>query len=101
MRRIVRNLALLGLFSIVTFSVTAYLRSPAGIPAALEKRDKVRSMEDENQRLREDLQNHKEFIQKLDTDQKFREKKVREIYNLQKRNEQTIIVPTPATTAPH
>jgi cell division protein FtsB len=50
-------------------------------------------MEDENQRLREDLQSHKEFIQKLDTDQKFREKKVREIYNLQKRNEQTIIVP--------
>jgi hypothetical protein len=94
MRRIVRNLALLGVFSLITFSVAAYLRSPAGIPAALEKRDKVRSMEDENQRLREDLQSHKEFIQKLDTDQKVREKKVREIYNLQKRNEQTIIVPT-------
>lgn len=41
------------------------------------------------------IQMHKDFIQKLDTDQKFREKKVREIYNLQKRNEQTIIVPTP------
>jgi len=95
MRRIVRNLALLGMFSLITFSVVAYLRSSAGIPAALEKRDKVRSMEEENQRLREDLQNHKELIRKLDTDQKFREKKVREIYNLQKRNEQTIIVSTP------
>ncbi len=95
MRRIVRNLGLLMAFSLVTFSVAAYLRSPAGIPAALEKRDKVRTMEDENQRLREELQMHKDFIQKLDTDQKFREKKVREIYNLQKRNEQTIIVPTP------
>ena len=94
MRRIVRNLALLGVLSLVTFSVTAYLRSPTGIPAAIDKRDKVRAMEDENQRLREELQNHKEFIQKLDTDQKFREKKVREIYNLYKRNEQTIIVPT-------
>ena len=94
MRRIVRNLALLAVFSFATFSVAVYLHSPAGIPAALEKRDKVRSMEDENQRLREDLQSHKEFIQKLDTDQKFREKKVREIYNLQKRNEQTIIVPS-------
>lgn len=99
MRRIVRNLALLGVFSLVTFSVAAYLRSPAGIPAALEKRDKVRTMEDENQRLREDLQSHKEIIRKLDTDLKFREKKVREIYNLQKRNEQTIIVPSPASSA--
>lgn len=94
----IRNLALLGVFSLITFSVVAYLRSPAGIPAALEKRDKVRTMEDENQRLREELQSHKEFIQKLDTDQKFREKKVREIYGLQKRNEQTIVVPT--TSAP-
>jgi hypothetical protein len=94
MRRIVRNLVLLVVFSLVTVSVAAYLRSPAGIPAALDKRDNVRSMEDENQRLREELQNHKEFIQKLDTDQKFREKQVRQIYNLQKRNEQTIIVPT-------
>jgi cell division protein FtsB len=99
MRRIVRNLALLGLFSLVTFSVAAYLRSPAGIPAALEKRDKVRSMEDQNQRLREELQSHKDLIRKLDTDQKFREKKVREIYNLQKRNEQTIIVPAPSPSA--
>jgi len=99
MRSIVRNLGLLLAFSLVTFSVAAYLRSPAGIPAALDKRDKVRNMEDENQRLREELQSHKEFIQKLDTDQKFREKKVREIYNLQKRNEQTIIVPaTPSTS---
>ena len=96
MRSIVRNLGLLVVFSLITFSVAAYLRSPTGVPAAIEKRDKVRSMEDENQRLREELQNHKEFIQKLDTDQKFREKKVREIYSLQKRNEQTIIVPTPA-----
>jgi cell division protein FtsB len=94
MRTIVRNLVLLLAFSLVTFSVAAYLRSPTGIPAALDKRDKVRSMENENQRLREELQSHREFIQKLDTDQKFREKKVREIYNLQKRNEQTIIVPT-------
>jgi cell division protein FtsB len=94
----IRNLALLGVFSLITFSVVAYLRSPAGIPAALEKRDKVRAMEEENQRLREELQSRKEFIQKLDTDQKFREKKVREIYSLQKRNEQTIIVPT--TSAP-
>lgn len=98
MRRMIRNLALLGVFSLITFSVVAYLRSPAGIPAALEKRDKVRAMEEENQRLREELQSRKEFIQKLDTDQKFREKKVREIYSLQKRNEQTIIVPT--TSAP-
>lgn len=81
-------------FGLITFSVAAYLRSPVGIPAALEKRDKVRIMEEENQRLREELQNHREFIQKLDTDQQFREKKVRELYNLQKRNEQMIIVPT-------
>lgn len=99
MRRIIRNLALLGIFSFVTFSVAAYLRSPAGIPAALEKRDKVRTMEDENQRLREDLQSRKEIIRKLDTDLKFRERKVREIYSLQKRNEQTIIVPTSPNSA--
>src|ERR1035437_5792763 len=99
MRRIVRNLALMLAFSLAPFSVAAYLRSPAGIPAALEKRDKVRTMEDENQRLREDLQSHKEIIRKLDTDLKFREKKVREIYNLQKRNEQTIIVPSPSSSA--
>ena len=98
MRRIVRSLGLVVVCTLVLISVGAYLRSPAGVPAALEKRDKVRQMEEENQRLREELQNHKEFIQKLDTDQKFREKKVREIYSLQKRNEQTIIVPTPDPT---
>lgn len=101
MRKIIRNFAL-GLMSFLAlFGVAMYLRSPSGVPAALEKRDKVRVMEDENQRLREDLQNHKEFIQKLDTDQKFRERKVREIYNLQKRNEQTIIVATPQPADPH
>jgi len=101
MRKIIRNFAL-GLMSFLAlFGVAMYLRSPSGVPAALEKRDKVRAMEDENQRLREDLQNHKEFIQKLDTDQKFRERKVREIYNLQKRNEQTIIVATPQPADPH
>jgi cell division protein FtsB len=98
MRRIVRNLGLLVVLSFLTFGVAAYLRSPGGIPAAIEKRDKVRSMEEENQRLREELDSHKELIRKLDTDQKFREKKVREIYSLQKRNEQTIIVPTPPPT---
>ena len=100
MRGLFRHLLVVFLLLIVAVGVTAYLKSPAGIPAALQKRDQIRSIEAENQKLRGEVERRKERIHRLETDQDFRDKQVRERYNVQKPNEQTIILPSnpPAPT---
>ncbi len=90
MRGLFQRLAWITLFFLVAVGTTAYLKSPAGIPAALQKRDQIRVIELENQKLREEVERRKELVHRLETDQDFRDKQVRERYNLQKPNEQTI-----------
>jgi cell division protein FtsB len=90
MPRLFQRLAWVTLFCLVAVGTTAYLKSPAGIPAALQKRDQIRGIERENQKLREEVERRKALVHRLETDQDFRDKQVRERYNLQKPNEQTI-----------
>lgn len=90
MRGLFRRLAFITLFCLVAVGVTAYLKSPAGIPAALQKRDQIRGIEGENKKLREEIERRKERVHRLETDQDFRDKQIRERYNVQKPNEQTI-----------
>ena len=89
-----RHLVVVFLLLIVAVGVAAYLKSPAGVPAALQKRDQIRAIESENQQLRDEVERRRERIHRLETDQEFRDKQVRERYNVQKPNEQTIILPS-------
>jgi cell division protein FtsB len=90
MRGLFQRLALFTFFCLVAVGVAAYLKSPAGIPAALQKREQVRGIEQQNRMLREEIVRRKERVHRLETDQVYRDREVRERYNLQKPNEQTI-----------
>ena len=70
--------------------MTAHLRSPAGIPAALQKREQIRLIEEHNRTLREEIELRKERVHRLETDQAYRDREIRQRYNVQKPNEQTI-----------
>jgi cell division protein FtsB len=90
MRGLFQRLALITLFCLVAVGVTAYLKSPAGIPAALQKREQIRGIEQQNRMLREEVERRKERVHRLETDQDYRDREIRERYNVQKPNEQTI-----------
>jgi len=93
MRGLFRHLAFAALFCLLGVGVVAYLRGPAGVPAALNRREQLLKMEQDNRALREEVERRKQEIQRLNTDQSYRDQKVREKLNLQKRNEQTIYLP--------
>ena len=90
MRGLFQRLALITFFCLVAVGVTAHLRSPAGIPAALQKREQIRLIEEHNRTLREEIERRKERVHRLETDQDYRDREIRERYNVQKPNEQTI-----------
>ena len=100
MKKVFRTLSVLALSSLVVVGISAYLRGPNGVPAAVEKRNEMRRMEDENQRLREEVERRKEEIRRLDTDQRYRDRKYREMYKMQKPNEQTIYLQEQPAPAP-
>lgn len=90
MRGLFQRLAIITFFCLVAVGVAAHLRSPAGIPAALQKRDQIRLVEEQNRLLREEIERRKERVHRLETDQAYRDREIRQRYNLQKPNEQTI-----------
>ena len=65
-------------------------KNAAGIPAALQKREQIRLIEEHNRTLREEIERRKERVHRLETDQAYRDREIRQRYNVQKPNEQTI-----------
>ncbi len=88
----------------LSIAAVAYLRAPNGLPATVDKMHQVQRMEDENSRLRQEIQQRQDRIDRLKSDAAYRDRIVRERLNVQKRNEKTYYItpdqqPAPAAPA--
>jgi cell division protein FtsB len=89
MRGLFRYLSLILIGALLSLGAVAYLRAPSGLPATLDKMHQVQKMEEENNRLREEIQQRQDRIERLKTSQPARDREIRDRYNMQKRNEKT------------
>lgn len=98
MLRLLRQLGFVA--AIVIGGVYAFmaLRGPAGIPTMIEKREELRKMEAENEKLRLEIKRREEYLRKLEDSPDLREKEVRERTNKQKADETTIYLSDPNAT---
>lgn len=98
MLRLLRQLGVVA--AIVIGGVYAFmaLRGPNGIPHILEKRDELRKMQMENEKLRQEIKRREEYLQKLSESPELRDKEIRERTNKQKADETTIYLADPEAT---
>jgi len=94
MRGLFRYLSLILIGALLSLGAVAYLRGPNGLPATLNKVHQVEKMQEENNRMREEIQQRKDRIERLKNDAAARDREIRERYNMQKRNEKTYYTST-------
>lgn len=77
---------------VVTGGYYAYtaLTGPRGITTIGASHTEVRKMEEENERLRLEIEKHRQFIHKLETDPEMRDRMIRSRLEKQKPGETTI-----------
>ncbi len=90
MLAILRQLGYVAAVAVVCFYAFVALRGPHGVPQMMEKRQQLQLMEGENEKLRQEIRKHEEFIRKLETDATTRDRVIRERTNKQKPDETTI-----------
>ena len=98
MLRLLRQLGFVA--AIVIGGVYAFmaLRGPGGIPTMIEKREELRKMEAENEKLRLEIKRREDYLRKLEESPDLREREVRERTNKQKADETTIYLSDPNAT---
>lgn len=90
MLALLRHLAIfVAVIGAVLFAYTA-LTGPRGISAITASHNEVLKMEQENERLRQEIEKHKEFLRKLETDPAMRDRVTRSRLEKQKPGEITI-----------
>lgn len=99
MLTILRQLGYVAAVAVVCFYAFVALRGPHGVPRMIEKKQQLERMEGENEKLRQDIRKHEEFIRKLENDPEVRDRVIREKTNRQKPDETTIYLQEPAAPA--
>ena len=91
---------LTGLAALVALGAYAaiMLRGPQGLAALAEKRQQVRTLEEENANLRRDIEAKKLRIEKLRTDTTTQELEVRKRLKMQRPGETEFVLPPDAHT---
>ncbi|HSM76139.1 MAG TPA: septum formation initiator family protein [Bryobacteraceae bacterium] len=88
-----RRLTYVIAFVIVGAYIVIALRGPQGIPALLEKRRQIRTMEEQNANLMRQLQQQRDRIRKLSVSKAEQEEQIRKDYHLQRRDDVTLMLP--------
>ena len=101
MGSLLRHLAVvLGVAAGGYYAYTA-LTGPRGLAAIRASHEEVRKMEEDNERLRLEIEKHKQYVQQLRTDPEARDRAIRQRLEKQKPGEKTIYdQPTPPRSPP-
>jgi cell division protein FtsB len=87
-------------YAVALFAVLGYafitLRGPHGVPGLLEKQRQIRSMEQENQQLNQEIGRLQDHIRRLDNDPGEQELEIRQRLKLLKPGEKVYITGEPA-----
>lgn len=92
----IRRILVLGVFGIVSAYALVALRGPQGMPALLEKRREIQSLQEQNATLSREVQLKKERIQRLKTSTSEQELEIRKQLKLLRPGETSFILPDPS-----
>lgn len=84
---------------IVGAYIVIALRGPQGIPALLEKRKQITTLQEQNANIAREIQNQRERIRKLAVSKSEQEEQIRKDYNLQHPGDVTLMLPDQHPTA--
>jgi cell division protein FtsB len=90
---VIRRATILAAFVLVCAYAFMALRGPQGLPSLLEKRQTIRSMEEENANLKRDIDNRKKLIHDLEFSKDKQDEAIRRFLNQAKPNETEFILP--------
>jgi len=90
MGSIFRYLAFFGAFGVAGLYCFLVFQGPHGYPAYRESRQQIQHMKDENEKLKAQIRDKREFIHKLESSETEREKAIQEITNKAKGGSTTI-----------
>lgn len=85
-----RYLAFFGAFGVAGFYCFQVFQGPHGYPAYRESRQQIQRMKDENNKLKTQIRDKQQFIEKLESSDAEREKAIQEITNKSKGDSTTI-----------
>ena len=92
MSRTVGRLSILLAIALIGVYAAVVLRGPEGIPALMEKRRKIRELQDQNATLIREIQQKRERIQGLKSNPATQQMEVRKELKLQKPGETTFML---------
>ena len=81
MGSIFRYLAFFGAFGVAGFNCFVVFQGPHGYPAYRESRMQIQRMKNENEKLKAQIREKKQFLDKLESSDAEREKAIQEITN--------------------
>jgi cell division protein FtsB len=96
MSSLLRQLGYLAAAALACFYVMTIVRGPNGLGTMIEKQKEIRSIQDENDELRREIQAKEEYIQRLKVNDEERERAIRERTNKLKPGEKIIIPGEPS-----
>jgi cell division protein FtsB len=85
---------------IVGAYVIIALRGPQGVPALMDKRRQIRSLQEENANLAREIELKQKRIHRLQENKSEQEKQIRQDYHLQRQGDVTLMLPEASENKP-
>ncbi len=86
-------------YGVILLVICAYIvaaqRGPQGFPALLESRRHIRQLQEQNAELARKIAAEKERVRKLRDSRSAQETEIRKDWNLQRKGDVTLMLPTP------